>query len=102
MATLVCWQRVQPVPIWGLNCAILYVFYVSTSRGVANLFNADLYYIYIPQDWRLLKTVVYLVYATETAYAILLLYDLGQILFTFPKNGFLSILIPVCGAIGAS
>jgi hypothetical protein len=75
---------------------------MSTSRGVANLFNADLYYIYFPQDPRLLKTVVYLVYVTETVYTILLVYDLGRIFFTFPEKAFLSILIPVCGAIGAS
>ena len=79
---------------------------MSTSRGVANLFNADLYYIYFPQDPRLLKTVVYIVYVTETVYTILLLFDLGNIMFNPLTENHLPvlspILIPVCGAIGGS
>jgi len=79
---------------------------------VGNLFNLFLYgiltvqfyryYIYFPKDPRLLKTAVYLVYVVETVHTILLLYDLGHIMFGLTENDFLSpILIPVCGAIVA-
>lgn len=67
---------------------------------------ADLYYIYFPQDPRLLKTVVYLVYVTETVYTILISYDLGNIMFSFKSDYdtlfLFPILTPVCGAIGTS
>jgi len=68
---------------------------------------ADLYYTYFPKDPRPLKTVVCLVYLTETVHTVLLLYDLGNSLLSFLAGNYFnffllsSIVIPVCGAIGA-
>ena len=45
--------------------------------------------------------IVYLIYAAETVYTILLTYDFGHVILGTPSDNFISlILIPVGGGIG--
>ncbi|KAF8350388.1 hypothetical protein F5887DRAFT_1069410 [Amanita rubescens] len=83
----------------------------ATSLFVGNVVNLYLYgaltvqlylyYISFPEDSRLLKATIYIIYLTETVYTILLTYGWGQSLL---DGGFLypigSIIIPICGSIG--
>ena len=63
----------------------------------------DLYYTSFPQDPRLLKTVVYLIYATETVYTVLLAYDFKHFsMLIDDSTPYISVIvIPVGGGIGA-
>ncbi|KAF8316029.1 hypothetical protein F5887DRAFT_1228507 [Amanita rubescens] len=100
------------LPRWYNIIAADHTFDVLLFAG--NMFNLFLYgaltvqlylyHIYFPKDPRLLKTVVYLVYVIETVHTILLLYDLGNYIFTFLAGNYpfyllTKIVIPGCGAI---
>ncbi|KAF8350401.1 hypothetical protein F5887DRAFT_1278627 [Amanita rubescens] len=91
-----------------------YIFNVPLFVGnIFNLFlygaltvQLYLYHIYFPKDLRLLKTVVYLVYVTETVHTILLLFDLATYNYSldFLADYYYSlspIVTPACGAIVA-
>lgn len=71
-----------------------------STQSITNLF-ADLYYTSFPQDPRLLKAIVSLIYATETVCTILLTYDLGIFTVTGGSTWKISlIVIPVGEGIG--
>lgn len=66
---------------------------------------ADLYYMSFPEDPWPLKTAVYVIYATETAYTFILTYNIGNIMFggVSPPADLYTIyfiVIPVGGGIG--
>ncbi|KAF8728541.1 hypothetical protein AX14_006515 [Amanita brunnescens Koide BX004] len=61
-----------------------------------------LYYTFFPKDSRIFKGVIYAVFLIETIHTILLIYDLGLLLFHrihFPRMT--RIVVPVCGGTAA-
>lgn len=88
--------------IWHTDCATLSVLHVFVRDDVSlMLIYIDIYYTSFPDEPRLYKAVVCVVYVVETVNAMLSTYDLGHMLTDHNYYPYLTYWVtPICGAIG--